>query len=52
LDPDPLGGLPVRAPFDFSGKRILHFPRAGSRVNEQRFRELLTRRIDTLLLQT
>jgi hypothetical protein len=28
------------------------FPKGRSRVNEQRFRELLTRRIDTLLLQT
>jgi hypothetical protein len=52
------GWIPIReedsppAPFDFSGERILHVPRAGSRVNEQRFRELLTRRIDTLLLQT
>jgi hypothetical protein len=55
---EPTGWIPIReedspaAPFDFSGERILHVPRAGSRVNEQRFRELLTRRIDTLLLQT
>jgi hypothetical protein len=55
---EPTGWIPIReedspsAPFDFSGERILHVPRAQSRVNEHRFRELLTRRIDTLLLQT
>ena len=55
---EPTGWIPIReedspaAPFDFSGERIPHVPCAGSRVNEQWFPVLLTRRIDTLLLQT
>jgi hypothetical protein len=55
---EPTGWIPIReqdsppAPFDFSGERILQVPRTQSRVNEQRFRELLTRRIDSLLRQT
>jgi hypothetical protein len=55
---EPTGWIPIReensppAPFDFSGERILHVPRTGSGVNEQRFRALLTRRIEALLRQT
>jgi hypothetical protein len=54
---EPTGWIPIReedsppAPFDFSGERILQVPRTQSRVNEQRFREMLSRRIDGLLQQ-
>jgi hypothetical protein len=52
---EPTGWIPIReedsppAPFDFSGERILYVPRTQSHVNEQRFREMLTRRISILL---
>jgi hypothetical protein len=54
---EPTGWIPIRekdsppAPFDFSGERILEVPRTQSGVNEQRFREMLTRRIAVLLRQ-
>jgi hypothetical protein len=54
---EPTGWIPIReegsppAPFDFSGERILYVPRTQSRLNEQRFRDMLTRRISGLLQQ-
>lgn len=53
---EPKGWIPLREeaspppPFDFAAERILLVPRFGDgRVNEERLREVLTNRIDSLL---